>query len=320
MSQTPATRLKIALAQANPIVGDLDANIAKLRAMRARARPAPTSIVFPELFVTGYPPEDLVLKPAFQTAAREPRRGARGRDRRRPRRAHRHRVAGGRQGLQRGGAPRRRARSRPSASRSTCPTTACSTRSACSRRDRCQGPINFRGVRLGVPICEDIWGPDVTECLAECGAEILISPNGSPFDWTKPDVRMNRAVARVTETGLPLAYLNQVGGQDELVFDGASFVLNADCSLAAQLPAWEETVAVTEWRKTPSGWHCEPGAARDHRGGRCGGLSGLRARTCATTWRRTAFPASSSGCRAASTVRSSPRWPSTRWGRSACMP
>ena len=112
------------------------------------------------------------------------------------------------------------------------------------------GPINFRGVRLGVPICEDIWGADVAECLAECGAEILITPNGSPFDWTKPDVRMNIAVARVTETGLPLVYLNQVGGQDELVFDGASFVLNADRSLAVQLPAWEETVALTEWRKT----------------------------------------------------------------------
>ena len=73
---------------------------------------------------------------------------------------------------------------------------------------------------------------------AECGAEILISPNGSPFDWPKPDQRMNVAVARVTESGLPLVYLNQVGGQDELVFDGASFVLNADRSLAAQLPAW----------------------------------------------------------------------------------
>ena len=92
-------------------------------------------------------------------------------------------------------------------------------------------PIAFRGVRLGVPICEDIWKDEVTECLAECGAEILIVPNGSPFDWKKPDVRMNVAVARVTETGLPLAYVNQVGGQDELVFDGASFVLNADLSL-----------------------------------------------------------------------------------------
>ena len=138
------------------------------------------------------------------------------------------------------------------------------------------GPINVRGVRLGVPICEDIWGPDVTECLAECGAEILITPNGSPFDWTKPDVRMNKAVARITETGLPLVYLNQVGGQDELVFDGASFVLNADCSLAVQLPAWEETVALTVWERKPSGWVCEKGECAVHRRGRSVGLSGVR--------------------------------------------
>jgi NAD+ synthase len=124
---------------------------------------------------------------------------------------------------------------------------------------RMPGPINFRGVRLGVPICEDIWAPDVTECLAEAGAELLISVNGSPFDWMKPDARMNKVVARITETGLPLAYLNQVGGQDELVFDGASFVLNADCGLAVQAPSWEEVVILSEWRKTPEGWHCAHG-------------------------------------------------------------
>jgi NAD+ synthase len=117
-------------------------------------------------------------------------------------------------------------------------------------------PIAFRGVRLGVPICEDIWKDEVTECLAECGAEILLVPNGSPFDWKKPDVRLNVALARVTESGLPLAYVNQVGGQDELVFDGASFVLNSDHSLACQLPAWEEHLAVTEWTRTADGWRC----------------------------------------------------------------
>ena len=115
------------------------------------------------------------------------------------------------------------------------------------------GPLNFKGVRLGVPICEDIWKDEVTECLAECGAEILLVPNGSPFEWKKEDVRTNVAVARVAETGLPIAYLNQVGGQDELVFDGASFVLNADKSLAVQLPAWEEAIVVTEWVRGPVG-------------------------------------------------------------------
>jgi NAD+ synthase len=119
------------------------------------------------------------------------------------------------------------------------------------------GPLNFRGVRIGVPICEDIWREEVCECLQETGAEFLISPNGSPFDWPKPDLRMNVAVARVSETRLPLIYVNQVGGQDELVFDGASFVLNRDRSLPVQLPAWEETVGLIEMRRLPEGWQCQ---------------------------------------------------------------
>jgi NAD+ synthase len=183
--------------------------------------------------------------------------------------------------------------------------------------DPCRGP-SFSWLRLGVPICEDIWGPDVAECLAECGAEILISPNGSPFDWTKPDVRMNIAVARVTETGLPLLYLNQVGGQDELVFDGASFVLNADRSLAAQLPAWEEKVALTDWRKTESGWRCETSetAVIDH-----GDAAAYHA--CVLGVRdyveKNAFPASSSafgGIDSALWRRSR----SMRWAPGACAP
>jgi NAD+ synthase len=120
-------------------------------------------------------------------------------------------------------------------------------------------PIAFHGAKLGVPICEDIWGLEITKGLAARGADLLITPNGSPFDWTKPDVRMRTATARIAETGLPLVYLNLVGGQDELVFDGASFVLNADGSLAVQLPAWEEALTVTEWRKTASGWVCDQG-------------------------------------------------------------
>ncbi len=257
MSQDPATRLKIALAQANPVVGDLDANIAKLRAMRSQAAGADL-VVFPELFVTGYPPEDLVLKPAFQAAARKRIEALAAELRDGPA------VLTGTVWPEDGKVYNAVALldgGKVAAVRFKVdlPNYGVFDEKRVFAQGPMPGPINFRGVRLGVPICEDIWGPDVAECLAECGAEILISPNGSPFDWTKPDVRMNQAVARVIETGLPLAYLNQVGGQDELVFDGASFVLNADRSLAAQLPAWEEAVAVTEWRKTPKGWVCEPG-------------------------------------------------------------
>jgi NAD+ synthase len=121
------------------------------------------------------------------------------------------------------------------------------------------GPVNFNGVRLGVPICEDIWTDAVTECLAESGAEILIVPNGSPFTLKKREQRENVSVARVIETGLPLLYVNQVGGQDELVFDGASFVLNRGGKLAVQLPAWETALCVTEWRREAEGWVCMPG-------------------------------------------------------------
>ncbi len=125
------------------------------------------------------------------------------------------------------------------------------------------GPLNFRGVRIGVPICEDIWTPDVVECLAETGGEILLVPNGSPFEAGKEDVRLNLIAARVTEAGRPLVYLNQVGGQDELVFDGASLIANADCSIAWALPAWEEKVVVTEWQREGS-----TGCARPANAGR----------------------------------------------------
>ena len=126
------------------------------------------------------------------------------------------------------------------------------------------GPVSFRGVRLGLPVCEDTWTDwgdyeNVVECLAETGAEILVVPNGSPYWRDKADIRLNVAVARVTETGLPLIYVNQVGGQDELVFDGASFALNADRSIAFQLPAFRETVVTTHWSRIDGVWRCAKG-------------------------------------------------------------
>src|SRR3546814_342058 len=121
------------------------------------------------------------------------------------------------------------------------------------------GPLNIRGVRIGIPICEDMWFPHVTQCLAETGAEILVVPNGSPFEIDKNDIRLSLAVTRVSATGLPPVHLNRVGGQDEIVFDGSSFVLNADRSLALQMQDWEEAVILTHWRREGNGWVCEPG-------------------------------------------------------------
>ena len=149
--------------------------------------------------------------------------------------------------------------SRRCGSRSTCPITACSTRNASSQPGPSPGPIVFRGVRVGVPICEDIWGPDPVECILETGGEILLVPNASPYERDKLAIRQNIAVARVVESGLPLIYLNMVGGQDELAFDGGSFALNADRSLGAQLPAFRRMVARTVWERGDGGWRCVEG-------------------------------------------------------------
>src|SRR5260370_575476 len=129
---------------------------------------------------------------------------------------------------------------------------------AVQRHRRRGAPQSGKGGRVGIPVWEDIWGADVVECIAETGGEILLVPNGSPYWRDKTATRLNIAVARVVESGLPLVYLNLVGGQDELVFDGASFGLNADSSYAFQLPAFRETVVTTQWQRENGTWRCLP--------------------------------------------------------------
>src|SRR5690606_35886396 len=121
-------------------------------------------------------------------------------------------------------------------------------------------PIPFRGVSIGVPICEDIWFPSVCAHLKAKGAGLLLVPNGSPYEIDKGGLRSGGvAPTRVAEAGLPLAYLNRVGGQDELAFDGASFVMNGDGSIAWQMRDWEEAMALTRWSRSGDGWRCAPG-------------------------------------------------------------
>ncbi len=121
------------------------------------------------------------------------------------------------------------------------------------------GPYTVNGVRIGSPICEDAWQPDVVETLEETGAEIILIPNGSPYFRNKQDIRMNHMVSRVVESGLPLVYLNMVGGQDDQVFDGGSFVLNKGGELAVQLPAFDKAIAHVTFNRIDNGWHAEHG-------------------------------------------------------------
>ena len=257
-------QLVIAIAQTNPTVGDIDGNLALIRETCAKAGEAGADlVVFSELMICGYPPEDLVLKPALQqtcqaaieTLASETGEGGPA-------------MLVGTPWVEKGllynaVALLNGGKIETLRFKHDLPNYGVFDEKRVFAAGPVPGPIPFRlsdgsMVRLGVMVCEDMWTEDVAEGLVESGAEILIIPNGSPFEHDKQDVRLNLAVARVTETGLPLVYGNQVGGQDELVFDGGSFVLNADCSLRAQSPMFETDLLITGWRRNDDErWACE---------------------------------------------------------------
>ncbi|WP_454918232.1 NAD+ synthase [Xanthobacter sediminis] len=256
---SPANTLFIAAAQLNPIVGDVSGNLELARRTRDAAKLSGADlVVFSELFIAGYPPEDLVLKPSFQAACRKAVEELAAETAEGPALLiGAPWVEGGKLHnsvllLENGGISAVR-------HKVDLPNYGVFDEKRVFTPGPLPGPIPFKGVRLGVPICEDIWGPDVVECLAETGAEILLVPNGSPYRRTVYEERENVAVARVVESRLPLLYVNQVGGQDELVFDGASFVLNADRFLALQFPSFEERVRVTRWERLTTGWSCTEG-------------------------------------------------------------
>jgi NAD+ synthase len=261
-----ADRLNVALAQLNPTVGDVTGNAEKVRRARAQAAAeAADLIVFPELFIAGYPPEDLVLKPALQEAARDAveRLAADTAD-------GGPAVILGAPWVERGKLYNamlllQGGRIATARYKYDLPNYGVFDEKRVFAEGPVPGPMAFalasgEQLRIGGMVCEDMWTEEVAEALQESGAEILIVPNGSPFEHDKPDVRLNLAVARVTETGLPLIYCNQVGGQDELVFDGASFVLNTDRRLAAQARAFEEQLLITRWRRKEGElWRCVEG-------------------------------------------------------------
>ena len=265
MNIRPADRLAIAVAQLNCTVGDVAGNAEKVRRAREQARAQGADlVVFSELFIAGYPPEDLVLKPAFQAAchaaveqlARETASPGPALVLGTPW------VDGGKVYnavalLDAGAVAAVRYKV-------NLPNYGVFDERRVFAAGPPPGPVNFRGVRLGIPICEDIWTEwgdyeNVVECLAETGAEILVVPNGSPYRHGVADARLNVIVPRVKEQGLPLIYTNQVGGQDELVFDGASLGVNADCSLAFQLPSYKESIVTTRWQRSGQTWRCIDG-------------------------------------------------------------
>ncbi|WP_349361013.1 NAD+ synthase [Stappia sp.] len=254
-------RLRLAVAQLNPTVGDVAGNLERARAARGEAAAQGADLVlFSELFLSGYPPEDLVLKPAFVAACRaaldalaaETADGGPG-------------VIVGlpwREGdlLHNAVALLDGGRIEGVRFKVDLPNYGEFDEKRVFQPGPLPGPVGFRGIRLGLPICEDAWSDEVCECLAETGAELLLVPNGSPFYAGKPDVRMQVMVQRVVETDLPLVYCNQIGGQDELVFDGASFALQADRTLAFQMPEFTESLTVTDWQRDDAGvWICRTG-------------------------------------------------------------
>ena len=253
-------RLKVGLAQLNPKVGDVAGNLAKVRAARAEsARQGADLVLTTELVLAGYFPEDLVLKPAFVKRCHEAVEALRA-DTRDGGPAlfvatpwhedgnlynaivalHKGEIIGKRYKVD-------------------LPNYGVFDDKRVFAPGPMPGPLVFKGVRIGVPICEDVWTPDVVECVAETGGEILLVPNASPYEVGKTDVRVQLGVQRVVESGLPFVYLNQVGGQDEVVYDGGSFALGADRRLKAKLASFREEVTTVEFRRNGRGWDCLPG-------------------------------------------------------------
>ncbi|HSS70493.1 MAG TPA: NAD+ synthase [Casimicrobiaceae bacterium] len=238
--------MRIAIAQLNQVVGDLPGNAARiLGAVAEGERGGADLVITPELSLCGYPPEDLVLRPAFLAACAKELRELAGK-------VGRTTVIVG----------------FPEAVDGACYNAAAVVRDGrvaavyhkhelpnytVFDEDRYfrpgDAPCVFEagGVQIGLVICEDIWFPASACAAREAGAELIVVPNGSPYHLRQQALRQEVVSARVKETGLPVVYVNRMGGQDELVFDGASFVIDVDGSVAQQLPAWQETVALVQF-------------------------------------------------------------------------
>lgn len=254
--------LRIAVAQLNPVMGDIAGNLAKARAARVQAADMKADLIlFTELFIAGYPPEDLVLKPSFVEACEKAVRDLAAD------------TADGGPGVIIGTPLRRESGLHNSVMvldggeviaerfKVDLPNYGEFDEKRVFEPGPLPGPVNFRGVRIGIPICEDIWGDlGVSETLAESGAEFLLVPNGSPYHRAKMDRRYQVVLKQVMLSELPMLYANQVGGQDELIFDGASFAFNPGNKFPClQMQQFSEQIAMTIWHRDGDTWRCEEG-------------------------------------------------------------
>ena len=243
------TNLKIALAQLNPLVGDIIGNVDKLISVRSNLDDSIDILVAPELYISGYPIDDLVLREDFLDL-----------------------VDKGLENLAKAtkdckssiivGAPRKEKNTIRNSvfviengeistfrDKYELPNSGVFDEQRIFTPGNLSGPVNIKGVRIGIPICEDIWKENVIECLAESGAEIIISINASPFTLSKNNERLSVVISRIRENELPLVYLNRYGGQDELVFDGNSFALNDDGSICLSCKSFEHDISIINFRK-----------------------------------------------------------------------
>lgn len=258
----------LTLAQLNFTVGDFEGNRQKMLAARATAvEQGADLIAFPELSITGYPPEDLVYRPAFRKASQQSL----------------HQLAAatedGKTSMLVGGIGEENGNIFNSVflldggkiihtqHKHDLPNYGVFDEKRVFSAGALPQPFNFHDIRLGLMICEDMWNMKVTECLND--ADLILSVNGSPFEITKHEKRMERALANINRLHKPLAYVNMLAGQDDLVFDGDSFVLSAEGKLLHNLSRTAEELRTIQWRSTAQGWVCDAGSIASYEGWQC---------------------------------------------------
>jgi NAD+ synthase len=254
LSYKMKNKLKIVLAQLNPIVGDVKGNVQKLINIRSNLNNNIDIIVVPELYISGYPIDDLVLRDDFlELVGDQINKLAK-------------LTNDGKAAIIIGAPRKEKDTIRNSVfvldegeiiafrDKHNLPNSGVFDEQRIFSQGPLSGPVKVRDVLIGLPICEDIWTETVVECLCETGADIILSINASPYTIKKRDQRMSVAVSRVLESKLPLIYLNRVGGQDELVFDGSSFCLNYDGSLSCQLHDFKEEMSEITIEKKDNNW------------------------------------------------------------------